>query len=118
MLEPKFTFYGFRYVKVQGISHLNAEDFTALVLHSELPRAGFLETGNPLVNQLLSNIQWGQIANFLDVPTDCPQRDERMGWTGDAQVFAPTACYRRDCYAFYQKYLHDLWTEQQGNAGG
>lgn len=117
VLEPKFTFYGFRYVKVQGISHLNAEDFTALVLHSELPRAGFLETGNPLVNQLLSNIQWGQIANFLDVPTDCPQRDERMGWTGDAQVFAPTACYQRDCYAFYQKYLHDLWTEQQGNAG-
>lgn len=117
VLEPKFTFYGFRYVKVQGVSDLNAEDFTALVLHSELPQTGFLETGNPLVNQLLSNIQWGQLGNFLDVPTDCPQRDERMGWTGDAQVFAPTACYQRDCYAFYQKYLHDLWTEQQSNAG-
>lgn len=117
VLEPKFTFYGYRYVKVQGISNLKAEDFTALVLHSELPRTGFLETGNPLVNQLLSNIQWGQIGNFLDVPTDCPQRDERMGWTGDAQVFAPTACFQRDSYAFFGKYLHDIWSEQQSNAG-
>lgn len=113
VLEPKFTFYGFRYVKVQGVSQLKAEDFTALVLHSELPQTGFLETGNPLVNQLLSNIQWGQIGNFLDVPTDCPQRDERMGWTGDAQVFAPTACYQRDSYNFLRKYLHDIRTEQQ-----
>lgn len=117
VLEPKFTFYGYRYVKVQGVSNLKAEDFTALVLHSELPRTGFLETGNPLVNQLLSNIQWGQIGNFLDVPTDCPQRDERMGWTGDAQVFAPTACFQRDSYAFFGKYLHDIWSEQQSNAG-
>lgn len=113
VLEPKFTFYGFRYVKVQGVSQLKAEDFTALVLHSELPQTGSLETGNELVNQLLSNIQWGQIGNFLDVPTDCPQRDERMGWTGDAQVFAPTACYQRDSYNFLRKYLHDIWTEQQ-----
>lgn len=116
VLEPKFTFYGFRYVKVQGVSNLRQEDFTAMVLHSELPGAGTLVTGNPLVNQLISNAQWGQLGNFLDVPTDCPQRDERMGWTGDAQVFARTACYQRDCYAFYAKYLNDLASEQEDGA--
>lgn len=112
VLEPKFTFYGFRYVKVQGISNLKAEDFSALVLYSQIPQTGILITGNALVNKLISNIQWGQKGNFLDVPTDCPQRDERMGWTGDAQVFAPTACYQRDSYAFYAKYLYDMATEQ------
>ena len=117
VLEPKFTFYGFRYVKVEGLSDLTPEDFTALVLHSELPRAGTLVTGNELVNRLISNIEWGQKGNFLDVPTDCPQRDERMGWTGDAQVFAPTACYQRDCWPFYAKYLHDLALEQKANGG-
>ncbi|MGN0998371.1 MAG: family 78 glycoside hydrolase catalytic domain [Faecousia sp.] len=117
ILEPKFTFYGFRYVKVEGVSDLKPENFTALVLHSELPETGRLETGNPLINQLISNIRWGQIGNFLDVPTDCPQRDERMGWTGDAQVFAATALYQRDCYAFYRKFLHDIWTEQQAHQG-
>lgn len=117
ILEPKFTFYGYRYVKVEGISSLNPDDFTALVLHSQLPRTGWLSTGNPLVNQLIRNAEWGQLGNFLDVPTDCPQRDERMGGTGDAQVFAPTACYQRDCAAFYAKYLHDMDTEQQMNDG-
>ena len=117
ILEPKFTFYGYRYVKVSGVRDLNPDDFSALVLHSNLPETGHLETGNGLVNQLISNIRWGQIGNFLDVPTDCPQRDERMGWTGDAQVFAPTACYQYDSYAFYSKYLHDIWTEQQCNHG-
>lgn len=117
VLEPKFTFYGFRYVKVQGVSNLKAEDFEALVLHSQIPQTGTLTTGYALVNHLLSNIQWGQKGNFLDVPTDCPQRDERMGWTGDAQVFAPTACYQRDCYAFYAKYLHDMATEQEALHG-
>lgn len=111
--EPKFTFYGYRYVKVEGIADLKAEDFTALVLYSELPQTGFMTTGNPLVNQLLSNVSWGQKGNFLDVPTDCPQRDERMGWTGDAQVFSGTACYLRDSYSFYTKYLHDMYTEQE-----
>ena len=117
ILEPKFTFYGYRYVKIEGIKDLNPDDFTALVLHSELSRTGWLTTGNELVNQLIHNAEWGQLGNFLDVPTDCPQRDERMGWTGDAQVFAPTACYQRDCAAFYAKYLHDMDTEQQENNG-
>lgn len=117
VLEPDFTFYGYRYVKIEGVVDLNPDDFTALVLYSELPRTGWLTTGNELVNQLISNAEWGQLGNFLDVPTDCPQRDERMGWTGDAQVFAPTACFQRDCAAFYAKYLHDMDTEQRMNGG-
>ena len=117
VLTPKFTFYGYRYVKVEGVSDLKPEDFTALVLHSALPRTGSLTTGNALVNQLISNVEWGQRGNSIDVPTDCPQRDERMGWTGDAQVFTPTACFQRDSYAFFRKYLHDVWTEQQTRGG-
>lgn len=117
VIEPKFTFYGYRFVKVEGISDLNPEDFTALVMYSEIPRTGWLSTGNALVNQLIHNAEWGQLGNFLDVPTDCPQRDERLGWTGDAQVFAPTACYQRDCAAFYAKYLHDLYEEQKLTGG-
>lgn len=117
VIEPKFTYYGYRYVKVEGIPDLQPEDFTALVLYSELPQTGRLTTGNELVNRLISNIERGQKGNFLDVPTDCPQRDERMGWTGDAQVFAPTACYQRECYTFYAKYLHDMALEQKNNDG-
>lgn len=116
-VQPKFTFYGYRYVKVEGIPDLKPEDFTALVLYSDIPSAGSLTTGNELVNRLISNVEWGQKGNFLDVPTDCPQRDERMGWTGDAQVFAPTACYLRDSWAFFAKYLHDMAMEQE-KAGG
>ncbi|NLB90133.1 MAG: alpha-L-rhamnosidase, partial [Clostridiales bacterium] len=87
------------------------------MLCSALETTGELITGNSLVNQLVQNAFWGQIGNFLDVPTDCPQRDERMGWTGDAQVFAPTACYQQDSYAFFSKYLYDLATEQNESQG-
>ena len=117
VLEPKFTFYGFHYVKIQGVTDLKAEDFTALVLYSELSQTGFMTTGNALVNQLISNVIWGQKGNFLDVPTDCPQRDERMGWTGDAQVFSGTACYLRDSYSFFRKYLRDIASEQKITGG-
>lgn len=117
ILSPHFTFYGYRYIKVEGIPALGPSDFTALVVYSDLPRAGKLTTGSELVNQLIRNTEWGQKGNFLDVPTDCPQRDERMGWTGDAQVFAPTACYQRESFAFFRKYLHDMETEQAGNDG-
>lgn len=117
MLSPKFTFYGYRYVKVEGVEKIRPKDFTALVLYSDLPKLGTLVTGNALLNRLIANVEWGQKGNFLDVPTDCPQRDERMGWTGDAQVFAPTASYLRDCYAFYTKYLHDMAQEQKGHGG-
>lgn len=110
---PTFTFYGYRYVKIEGLPDLRPEDFTALVLHSEIPQTGCMVTGHDKVNRLIHNVQWGQKGNFLDVPTDCPQRDERLGWTGDAQVFSATACYLRQCYPFYRKYLHDMATEQR-----
>ncbi|MDR1643645.1 MAG: glycoside hydrolase family 78 protein [Clostridiales bacterium] len=112
IIEPKFTFYGYRFVKVEGVPNLHLEDFTALALYSQIPKIGFISTGNSLVNQLISNTEWGQKGNFIDVPTDCPQRDERMGWTGDAQVFSATALYLTDSAAFYRKYLHDLREEQ------
>lgn len=117
ILEPHFTFYGYRYVKVEGITSLSADDFTGLALYSEIPKTGTLTTGNSAVNQLIQNADWGLKSNFLDIPTDCPQRDERLGWTGDAQAFAPTALYLRDCYAFYRKYLADMSTEQKLNGG-
>lgn len=112
MLMPHFTFYGYRYVKVQGVSCLKKEDFRGIALYSGLERKGSLRTGHALVNRLIENVRWGLKGNFLDVPTDCPQRDERMGWTGDAQVFSATATYLKDTYAFYAKYLYDLAKEQ------
>ena len=113
VLEPEFTFYGFRYAKVSGIPEPGKEDFTALVFYSDIFPAGKLVTGQQKINQLISNIRWGQKGNFIDVPTDCPQRDERMGWTADCQVFTPTACFFADSAAFYRKYLYDLRTEQE-----
>lgn len=112
VLVPKFTFYGYRYVKIEGITNLNPDDFTALVLYSDLPETGTLTTGHKKLNRLIENVKWSQKGNFIDVPTDCPQRDERMGWTGDAQVFSATSCYLRDSYAFYRKYIYDMNTEQ------
>lgn len=117
VIQPHFTFYGYRYVKVEGIENLKKEDFTACVLYSLLPQTGTLTTGQDKVNRLILNTQWGQKGNFIDMPTDCPQRDERMGWTGDAQVFSPTACFLRDSYAFYRKYLYDCWQEQLQHDG-
>lgn len=112
VIKPHFTFYGYRYVKVQGVSSLRKEDFKGLALYSSLKSVGSMTTGHPLVNRFIENVRWGLQGNFLDVPTDCPQRDERMGWTGDAQVFSPTAMYLKDCYAFYAKYLYDMAREQ------
>ena len=107
-----FTFYGFRYLKVSGISRVDPEDFTAHVLHSEMEQTGSMETDNAKINRLIRNVQWGQRGNFVDVPTDCPQRDERMGWTGDAQVFCATACFNRYTPAFYRKFMRDMLYEQ------
>lgn len=117
VVRPAFTFYGYRYVKVEGVDNVEDLDFTALVLHTDLEMTGSMVSGNPLINQLLSNVLWGQKGNFLDVPTDCPQRDERMGWTGDAEVFAPTASYWMNTAGFYNKYLYDMYTEQQERNG-
>ncbi|MBQ8812926.1 MAG: family 78 glycoside hydrolase catalytic domain [Lachnospiraceae bacterium] len=117
-VEPHFTFYGFRYVKVEGVSgELNLEDFTGCVVYSDLDETGWVETSDQRINRLFENAKWSQKDNFLELPTDCPQRDERMGWTGDAQVFCKTASYNMETYAFYTKYLHDLWHEQQKNHG-
>lgn len=117
IIQPYFTFYGYRYVKVEGISQIRPEDFTGIAIYSAIPKTGSIKTGHESINRLIENCQWGQKSNFIDVPTDCPQRDERMGWTGDAQVFSETACFFRDCYSFYQKYLYDLSQEQNALNG-
>ena len=112
-----FTYYGFRYMLVEGLEAVDPADFTALVLHSQLESTLTCETSHPGLNQLISNTLWGQKSNFVDLATDCPQRSERLGWTGDTQVFAPTACYQMDCLAFYEKTLRDLRAEQPDFAG-
>lgn len=113
---PTLTFYGFRYVRVDSYpAEVKPENFTAVVIHSEVKRTGCIESSEPLLNQLFSNIIWGQKGNFLDVPTDCPQRDERLGWTGDAQVFIKTASYNYDVLKFFRKWLGDVKAEQYEN---
>lgn len=114
---PHFTFHGFRYISVEGLEDILLENFTACVLHTEMEETGTFISSNPLVNQLQSNIQWSQRGNFLDIPTDCPQRDERLGWTGDAQVFAGTAAYNHNVALFFSKWLHDLASEQTEEFG-
>ena len=112
--KPEFTFYGFRYVRlVEFPLEVNPEDFTAIVVHSEMERIGHFECSDERINQLYHNIIWGQKSNFLDVPTDCPQRDERLGWTGDAQVFARCASYNYDTRKFFRKWLSDMSLEQR-----
>jgi alpha-L-rhamnosidase len=107
--EPRFTFHGFRYAEVTGYpAELVPADVSAVVCGTDLERVGHFSCSDDEVNQLHSNIVWGARGNFLDIPTDCPQRDERMGWTGDAQVFAPTACYLFDMAGFFTKWLRDM----------
>lgn len=115
--EPNFTFHGFRYVEITGYPNKPALDsITGIVVHTDTPQAGTFETSNPMVNQLYSNITWGQRGNFLSVPTDCPQRNERMGWTGDSQVFVRTATYNMEVPGFYEKYMRDV-VDAQGSNG-
>ena len=112
--EPRFTFMGFRYVEVTGFpGELTADNLTGVVVHSDMPVTGSYESSNPLINQLQHNIQWGQKGNFVDVPTDCPQRDERLGWTGDAQAFCRTAAYNMDVSSFFTKWLKDVAADQK-----
>lgn len=110
-LSPEFTFHGFRYMKLEG-AELPAESVTALVRHSDLRRTGFLETGDARFDRLYQNVIWGQRGNFVDLPTDCPQRDERLGWTGDINVFCTTAAYNYDIRAFMKKWLRTLRDDQ------
>ena len=116
--QPLFTFQGFRYVHVVTYpGNMEKENFTACVVHSDMAQTGTFECSHPLVNQLQHNILWGLKGNFLDIPTDCPQRDERLGWTGDAQIFCPTACYLMDTYSFFTKWLKDLQHDQTPEGG-
>ena len=115
--KPKLTFYGFRYIRVDrfpcGAEHAAQENFTAIAVHADMKRTGYLSCSDPLLNKLFENVIWGQKSNFLDVPTDCPQRDERLGWTGDAQVFIRTACLNFDAERFFTKWLADLAADQR-----
>jgi alpha-L-rhamnosidase len=113
---PRFTYHGFRYVEVAGFPGTPDRDaITGVVVHSATPLVSTFETSDPMVNRLFRNIVWTQRANFVEVPTDCPQRDERLGWTGDAQAYARTATYNADVAAFYTKWLDDLEEAQQDN---
>ncbi len=135
-LAPHFTFHGFRYLRIKGINGkilpykmnrerddllgtdsgtLNAIHIQAVTLYSDMDKTGRFECSNPMLNQLQHNIQWGQKGNFLDVPTDCPQRDERLGWTGDAQAFSRTAGFNMDVHNFFSKWLKDLAADQSEN---
>jgi len=114
--EPRFSFQGFRYVAVSGYpGELTPDRLTGVVIHSDIQPASEFETSSQLVNQLQRNIVWGQKGNFLDVPTDCPQRDERLGWTGDAQVFARTAAFNMDVSGFFTKWMKDVAADQLEN---
>ena len=112
--EPKFTIHGFRYAEITGYTgDLASLRIRGRVYHSDMPRTGWLETSNPALNRLHENVVWSMRSNFVDIPTDCPQRDERLGWTGDLQVFAPTASYLFDCSGFLAGWLKDLEIEQR-----
>jgi alpha-L-rhamnosidase len=111
--EPRFTFHGFRYAEVEGWpGELQAGDLRAVVCHSDMERTGWFECSDALINRLHENVVWSMRGNFLDIPTDCPQRDERLGWTGDIQVFAPTACFLYDAAGFLQSWLQDVAADQ------
>ena len=114
--SPRFTYMGFRYIEVSGIK---AEDFTvrAKVLYSDIEEIGEFSCSNEMLNRLQQNIKWGAKSNFVDIPTDCPQRDERMGWTGDIAVFSKTACFNFDMSTFLKKWLKDLKAEQLKTGG-
>ncbi len=117
-VRQQFTFFGFRYVKLtEWHSAVKIDNFRGLVLYSDMRDTGSVETDNRLVNKLFKNTYWGQRGNYLDTPTDCPQRDERMGWTGDSQVFFGTGAFNMDVAAFFGKYMHDMLMEQRKTGG-
>ena len=111
-VKPLYTFYGFRYIRVIGTEDVRPENFTAVVVHSDMKRTGSFECSNEMLNKFYSNVVWGQRGNFLDIPTDCPQRDERLGWTGDAEMFCRTAAINYDVRAFFDKWLADVKADQ------
>ncbi len=113
VFEPRFTFQGFRYVLVEGFpGTLALDNLKGIVVHSDVTPASEFSTSDTLINQLQHNIRWGQKGNFVDVPTDCPQRDERLGWTGDAQAFSRTAAFNMNVAGFFTKWLKDVAADQ------
>ncbi len=114
--RPRFTFFGFRYLRIdEAPEGFSAEQLRAVVLHSEMKRTGWLDSSDPMLNQLFSNILWTQKSNYLDIPTDCPQRDERYGWTGDGQIFCRAGTYQYDVRRFFRKWLADMRAAQWEN---
>lgn len=114
--RPHFTFMGFRYIRMEKMPEsMSASNFIAVPVYSDMRRTGYFTCSNDKVNRLYENVIWGQKSNFIDIPTDCPQRDERLGWTGDAQVFIKTAAYNFDVKKFFKKWLHDLAAAQKGD---
>ena len=112
--RPRFTFFGFRYLRIdEAPGGFTADCIRAVVLHSEMTRTGWLESSDPMLNRLFSNIIWSQKGNYLDIPTDCPQRDERYGWTGDGQIFCRAATYQYDVRRFFRKWLADMRAAQR-----
>ncbi|MFI0353059.1 family 78 glycoside hydrolase catalytic domain [Actinomadura sp. 9N407] len=117
VFEPRFTYHGFRYAEVSGLDTLGEGDVTGVVLHSDTPWAGEFSCSDPDIERLHHNIAWGQRSNFVSVPTDCPQRDERLGWLADAQVFLATACLNADVAAFFDGWLRDVRFAQSAEGG-
>lgn len=115
--RPTFTFFGYRYVELSADNAVEFIDMTAEIVGNDNIETGKIETSNPLVNKLFSNALWGQRSNYVSVPTDCPQRDERLGWTGDAQAFSGTAAYNADVYGFFRKWMQDM-RDSQSESGG
>lgn len=111
-VKPQYTFYGFRYIQVTGLETVDPAAFTAIAVHSQMKRTGHFSCANDLLNQFVHNVLWGQKGNFLDVPTDCPQRDERLGWTGDAEMFCRTAAINYDVRKFFDKWYADIAADQ------
>lgn len=117
VLMPHFTFHGFRYIAVDGIAEVKPELFTACAMHSDMEKIGSFHCSNEKVNRLQNNISWGLRDNFFDIPTDCPQRDERLGWMGDAQVFSWTAAFNRNTALFFTKWMRDIAAESSLEKG-
>ena len=116
--HPHFTFHGFQYAKITSYPGMaKPENFTAYAVHSNMGDTGTFECSNQDINQLQHNIKWGMKGNFVDIPTDCPQRNERLGWTGDAQIFCRTASYLMNTYQFYRKWLKDVGADQTPKGG-
>lgn len=116
VLEPRFSYHGFRYIQIDGWPEKDTFDetsVTAVVVHSDLEQTGWFHCSNPLLNQFHQNVRWSMKGNFISIPTDCPQRDERIGWTGDVTAFAATANFLHDCSGFWRGWHRDVWAEMQ-----